>query len=443
MKKATLASMLAVSAFAVVAAAPGTFTHAGVLFAQASDQVTMQPAEYADYDAAMNKETTPQTQAPALQAYLDKYPKSAVKSAVLEKIMADYYQIAAASNAAADQQKAVDAADKVLADNPNSLQADFIEVSFRSAMAASLTDPAAKQSGLDAAAAAAQKGLAATAPTGMAPDQFQKLQGQLAPTFYSAIGSAALNKKDYPSAISAYKSELAATPVAQTQAVGTALQDTYLLGQAYYFSTPPDLLDCTFYTTRAASYAPDQFKTQFQPLANYCYKKFHGGMDGYDTLVIPVAKANVTPPAGFNATIKPAPTNEDIVNQTIASTPDLSTLALSDKEFILQYGKPDDANKVFDTIKGKTFDFPDLLVIDGSTTDKVLVAISDDAVQNKKADFTFNLTTPLKAVPTAGSKISLKGTYTSFTQSPLMITMDGGSEVKKEAPARKPASRRH
>ena len=51
--------------------------------------------------------------------------------------------------------------------------------------------------------------------------------------------------------------------------------------------------------------------------------------------------------------------------------------------------------------------------------------------------------TPLKAVPAAGTKITLTGTYTSYTQSPLMITMDGGEETKKAAPAaRKPPVRR-
>jgi len=66
---------------------------------------------------------------------------------------------------------------------------------------------------------------------------------------------------------------------ATTQQPGTALQDTYYLGQAYYLSTPPDYVNCTFYTTRAASYA-GQYATQLQPLASYCYKKYHGKADG-------------------------------------------------------------------------------------------------------------------------------------------------------------------
>ena len=259
------------------------------------------------------------------------------------------------------------------------------------------------------------------------------------PVFYGSIATDALAKKDYAGAITNYKAELAAMKPEDTTKPA-ALQDTYYLGEAYYESTPKDYVDCTFYTTRAAALAPDQFKAQLQPLATYCYKKYHGGVPMATMPSPPAATASLNPPSGFS--IVPAPTNEDIVKKTIADTPDLATLALSDKEFILQYGKPDDADKVFATIKGKTTEIPDATIIDGTTADKVLVAVSDDAVQSKTADFTYNMKTPLKTVPAAGTKITLTGTYTSYTQTPLMIIMDGGEEAKKAAPARKPPVRR-
>ena len=104
-------------------------------------------------------------------------------------------------------------------------------------------------------------------------------------------------------------------------------------------------------------------KTQMMPMAKYCYKKYHGADDGYDA-VVAAAKANLNPPADF--TIKPAPSPADIVANVIATTPDLSTLAVSDKEFILANGKPEDAAKVWDTIKGKSVQIPDVLVIESS-----------------------------------------------------------------------------
>ena len=428
MNKVSIASLLVASA---VMFNPGVLSTSGLAHGQAaSGQVQLDPAEFADYDAA-TKQPTAQAQAPALEAFLIKYPKSQVKADVLQRIMIAYSSF--------DPAKAITAADNVLQVTPDNYQAYVIEVAYREDAAQKQTDPAGRQSGLDAAADYAQKALALNKPTGMADADFQALKTKFTPTFYSAIGTADLAKKDYPGAIAAYKSELGSVPVAQTQVPGTQLQDTFFLGYAYSQSSPPDYLNCTFYATRAASFAPDTFKPQFQPTATYCYKKYHGGTDGYDT-VTAAAQANLNPPSGFSVT--PAPTNEDIVKKTIADTPDLATLALSDKEFILQYGKADDADKVFATIKGKTTEIPDATFISG-TADKIMVAVSDDAVQSKTADFTYNMKIPLKTIPAAGSKVTLTGTYTSYTQTPLMITMDGGEEVaKKAAPVKKAPVRR-
>ena len=434
MKKAVVSSLLAVSA---VLAAPGTLFNVGMGYAQAaaapaSGQVTMDPAEYTAYDNAFNKQTTPQTQAPALEDYLTKFPNSSVKAAVLQQIMVDYSQF--------DPAKALTAADNVLKLDPNNVRALLIETAFRRQAAEQLTDAAARQAAMDQAASYATKGVAATKPAGMSDADFTTLQNAAAPTFYSAIGTAALSKKDTATAIDAYKKELAATPVAQTTAPGTALQDTYYLGQAYYQSNPPDLVNCTFYATRAYSYAPAQYQSQM-PLAAYCYKKYHGGTDGYDA-VVTAAKANLNPPSDF--TIKAAPTPADQAAQLISTTAeaDLPKLALSDKEFILQYGKPADADKVFDTIKGKAVEIPGALII-AATADQLQVAVSEDSVQAKTADFTFAMKTPLTKIPDVGSKITLTGTYASYTQTPVMIMMSDGEEVKKEAaPVKKAPVRR-
>jgi len=388
------------------AAAPTGQTGAA---APAGGQVQMDPAEFAVYDNAINKQTTPQTQAPALEDYLQKYPKSAVKADVLQRIMIDYSQF--------DHAKAIDAADKVLQLDPNNLQAYTIEVAYRRQAAEALTDPAARQTGMDAAADYAKKGLAATKPTATSDADFKKLKDFATPTFYSAIGADDLAKKDSAGAIEAYKAELAATPEADTEKAGTALQDTYFLGQAYYTSQPPDYVNCTFYATRAASFAPDNFKAQLQPLASFCYKKYHGGDDGYDA-VVTAAKASLNPPAE--------------AAKTVADTPDLATLALSDKEFILENGKPADADKVFDTIKGKNFEIPGATVL-VATAEQLQVAVSDEAVASKTPDFTYNMKEPLKTVPAVGDKVDLTGTYASYTQNPLMIVMSDGEEVKKAA----------
>ena len=448
MKKVVLASLLAVVGAAALTQSCFAQTPAPNLgtAAQTGGQIQMSADEYAAYNNAITQ-TAPAAKAAAFDAYLKAYPKSAVKGDALQQEMFAYSQVP-------DPAKTLDTADQLLAVDPNNLYAYVFEVQLRRGAADTATDPAAKQAGYDAAADYATKGLAATKSKDMSDADFAKLTGQGYPIFYSAIGTDALQKKDAAAAAKAFKSELAAVPVATTTTPGLQLQDTYYLAQAYYTSTPPDYVNCAYYAARAMSYAPEPYKTQFQKLGQYCYTKFHGKPDGFDA-VTAVAKDKLTPPplcpvppAGSTAPATPppagclpitaAPKPEDIVSNLIATTPDLATLAISDKEFVLQYGKPDDADKVFSTIKGKSVELPGVTVI-SATADTLTVAVSDDAVQSKTADFTFTMKEPIKDanLPAVGSTVTLDGTYASYTQKPLMITMsDGALVLPKKAPVR-------
>jgi hypothetical protein len=447
MKKVVLASLLACAVIA--SGLPSSAAAQAAPSPAAGAPCQMADAEYTAYNSAITQ-TNPQAKAAAIEAYLTAYPKSSCPNARLDTLvtlMLTYYQF--------DPAKTVDAADRVLQLDPANLRALIAEALFRKAQADPLTDAAAKQTAMDSAADYAHKALAAltgSKPASLTDADFKTLQTGATPALYSVIGYDALLKKDTPTAIDAYKKELSSVPVAQTQAPGQQLQDTFYLGEAYYQATPPDYLNCAFYAARATAYAPDQYKAQFSPIAKYCYKKYHGGDDGYDA-VVAAATANLNPPDGFQATVKPAPTPADIVANVIATTPDLATLAVGDKEYILQNGTADQAAKVWDTIKGKSVEIPGALVI-ASTPTQLQVAISDDAVQSKTADFTFNLKASeelpehatasqkaayqknqdaITAATAVGQTVTLDGTYDSFTPKPIMITMSDGQVVLPKA----------
>ena len=426
MKKAVFASLLMAASFAPQATQ--------LAFGQDAGQVQMPAAEYSAYNACASA-TSAAAKAPACESYLTAYPQSAVKADVLQQLMIAYSQIPA-------NDKALDAADRLLQVDPNNLRALTFEVILRKQAADAATDPAAKQSGLDQAASYATKGLAATKPKDMKDEDFKTLQTSVTPNFYSAIATAALAKKDTATAITNYKSELAAVPVDQTTKPGAVLQDTYELGVAYYQSTPPDYVNCTWYTSRAAAFAPEPYKTEFLKVATYCYKKYHGKADGYDAVTAAV-QTNLNPPADFK--IEPAPKPSDLAHAAIAPPNDtpaaIEGLNPADKEFVLANGTPEDAAKVWDVMKGKTVELPDVTVV--SVADTALqVSVSDDAVQSKTADFTFNLKEAPKTPPAVGSKITVSGTYASYTPSPLMITMsDAEIVVPKKAPVKKPVRR--
>jgi tetratricopeptide (TPR) repeat protein len=404
MKKVVVASLLAVASIALVPqnGVAQTQVNLGSNAQASSAGIQMSPAEYKAYNDAISQ-TDPKAKAAALEAYLTAYPQSPVKADTLQQLMLTY--------SAFDPAKTLSTADRLLQVDPSNLRALTFEVYFRRQAADQQTDPAAKQAALDQAADFAQKGLAATKPKDMSDDDFAKVKAAATPVFYSAIAIAALNKKDYATAIDNFKKELASVPPEQTTTPGPILQDTYTLGLAYYQSNPPDYVNCTWYTSRAAAFAPEPYKSQMLPTAKFCYKKYHGADDGYDA-VLAAAQTSLNPPAGF--TIKAAPSPADIVAQVIQSTPDLSTLAISDKEFILQNGKPEDAAKVWDTMKGKTVQLPNVTVITASDS-VITAAVSDDAVQSKTADFTFNLKAPLKTVPAVGATVNMIGTYSSYT----------------------------
>jgi hypothetical protein len=399
-------------------------------------QVQMSQDEYAAYNNAVTQ-TAPAAKAQAFEAYLKAYPKSAVKADALQQEMFAYSQANDGPNTQAT-------ADALLQIAPCNLYALVFEVSLRSTAAAQLTDPAAKLAALDTAASYATRGLAAPKPKDMSDADFQKLKTQGYPVFYSAIGADDLQKKDMTGAVKAYQTELASVPVAATEAPGPQLMDTYYLASAYYQEPTPDYLNCAFYAARASDYAPEPFKTTFGKLGTYCYTKFHGKADGYDAAVA-AAKDSLTPPATYASAITPAPKPADYAAQVVASTPDLAVLALSDKEFVLQYGKQADADKVFDSVKGKSVEIPAAVVV-AATADQLQVAVSDDSQQANPpvADFTFAMKEPLTKVPAVGDKVTVTGTYASYTQSPLMITMSDGAIVEpKKAPAKKAAAPVH
>ncbi len=425
MKKSVLASLLALATIFPVSV-PMVYGQA----AQSGQLTIKDPQEYNDYTNAVGQ-STPAAKAAAIETFLTKYPNSVVKNDLLEVLMASYQQ-------AGDMTKTLSTADRLLAVDPGNLRALAISVYIEKSQAATKTTPADAQPILDKAATQAQTGLSATKPANMSDADFQKLKGATAPIFDSAIAQDAENKKDFSGAIAAFTNELKAySDPAQTQS-GPGLNDTYLLGQAYAQQTPPDLKNAAWFLTRAAQFAPPQAKPQIEKAAEYFFNKYHGSMDGYPAIQA-LAQANLFPPAEYNPTpAPPPPSPADLAAQTVASTPDLKTLSLSDQEFILFNGKPEDAQKVWDVMKGHRVEVPGVVI--SATADSVQLAVTEDNKQSKKADFTVNMKTPLKTVPTIGSTGTFDATFDSYVANPPMITLSDGELPAKAKPA--PAHRR-
>ena len=206
--------------------------------------VIKDPAEYNAYVGAV-QQTDPNAKISGLEAFLTQYPNSVMKNQALEILMGTYQQ-------AGNQQKTIDTATKLVAADPNNVRAMALLAYFKRLQAQG-GDPNAKQLLADAKKYG-QLGLDAlpkfTKPEGTSDADFQKMKDQMAGIFNAAVGIAALQDKDYPTAVKALRAAADANP--QDFSV------VYPMALAYLGQTPPDYINGIWFAARAAAVAPPQ-----------------------------------------------------------------------------------------------------------------------------------------------------------------------------------------
>jgi tetratricopeptide (TPR) repeat protein len=491
MKKIVLATVMAL-------ACAGLFV-TPALQAQ-GDQGTIQikdPAEFNAYQMATTQ-SDPKAKAAALESFLTTYPQSVVKNAVLDMLIDTYQQTG-------DADKAMGAAQRLLQIDPNNMKAIVISVYLKKQACAKSIDPksgkSSDQQTCDDAQTLAKQGLAATKPASVSADDWKKQTDTANPIFHSAMALDDYSKGDYKGEIDEYKAELNLYTPDQSKSVG--LVDSLQLADAYTkqeqvdaqaertaeskakavdadpTSTPDakaaadaaakaakdlagsDYVDAVWFYGRVWDFAPPQYKAQIEPKLEYYYKKYHGSLDGLDA-VKQQAQATTFPPDTLH--IDPAKSAAEQIHDLIASTPDLNTLALADKETVLALGSKDDADKLWALLKDKDTQVPGDIISVSPAGDEIDMAVTQDAKDSKLADFIVNLKTPMtdaeKKIYVAGFEFKtqpaaeLDGTYDKYTQIPAtdtaaqraaVVLRDGVilGEKKKTVPVHKPAAAHH
>jgi hypothetical protein len=441
----------------------------------------------AEYNAYANatSQSDPNAKAAAIESFLQQYPNSVAKTEMLQALMASY-------QAAQNAPKMLDAAKRLLQADPNNLRAYLAVVYLENLMANQPANAANKQQLLDDAAAQAQKGLNAAKDPCMSQADYDKVKDLATPTFYSAIAADDMAKKDIKGEIDAYTKELQSYKDPADTTKGPALVDTYNLGNAYLSEDPKDLKNAIWFLTRAAQFAQPAYKATIENAAEYWYKKYHCAQNDAACNATPPQgfaeiqqlagnPANVFPPASYNPTpAPPPPSPADLAHQAIVSSPGcagvtpapppaapttagapadasatpapaqtapptlssplppacseaLKNMALSDKEFILANGAPPDQAAIWSVMNGVTAEIPGVVV--SATPESVQLAVTQDAQQSNTADFTINMKTPLKTLPTKGDKVTYIATFDSYTQKPPMIILkDGEPKASPKAP---------
>ena len=435
MKKFVFASVMALASMSLVFAPT----------LRAQDSITIKdPAEYNSYQTATTQ-TDPKSKAAALESFLQNYPQSVVKKADLDMLVDTYQRFN-------DQDNALSAATRLLQVDPNNMKAIYLSVVIKKAQCSKTGDAQA----CDDAAALAQKGLSVQKEAGVSDADWKKQTDATYPLFHSTEAlDDALSKKDFKDAISEYRTELMLYTPDQSQSMG--LNDTLLLAQAYSQpGTTQDLVQAVWFYARVWDFAPSQYKSQIEPKLEYYYKKYHGGLDGLDDLK---AKAALTVFIPGDYVLPPAPTPADLAHKAVLETPDLKTLNLEDKEFILANGSKDDADKLWALLKDQATPVPGIVI--EATASVIKIAVTQDAKDAKIPDFIVNMKEPLadKDIPAVGFEYKLQpdaeldGTYDSYAQVPATATMAQTAQIvlrdafvqaeKKKPVGHKPSAAHH
>jgi tetratricopeptide (TPR) repeat protein len=444
MKKFVFASVMALASISLVSSP----------LLRAQDLSIKDPSEYNAYSMA-STQADPAKKAQGLEDFLTKYPQSVAKNVVLNLLVDTYQQLN-------QPDQALSAATRLLQVDPNNMKALYLSVAIKNGQCKKVLDAkgfATDPAPCDDAASLAQKGLTAAKPAGTSDDDWKKMTDASYPVFDSAIAfDEVVSKKDFKAAVDEYRKELMLFPADQTKS-GTGLVDSLNLAETYVKLSPPDMVNAVWFYARAVDFAPAGYKPVIEKKLDYWYNKYHGSLDGLDAIKAQ-AQATLFPPGTLN--IPPADTPAEKIHKILASTPDLNTLALADKELVLSFGAKDDADKLWALLKDKPTPVPGTVI--EATASQIKVAVTDDAKQSKTPDFVVNLKTPLtdkelEAVKpgtelglSSKNQSELDGTYDSYTQIPgtdtvsqsaQIVLREGALTPEKKAPVHKPAAAHH
>ncbi len=367
-----------------------------------------------EYDAynAMASEKDPNKKISLADAFLTKYPTSDFKSGAYLTEMQVYYQLGKSD-------QAVDAAKKVLDVDPDNLDAlAFLSYVFPFTFKGTDADATAK---LSRAESDARHGLDVLQkfpkPANVTDAQFKAYVDPKRALFNSAIGFVALQRKDYPNAITAFKAATDGNP--------TDVYTFYRLGLAYIYSTPPDYDHAIWYLSRAVSLAnaatpKNPAGDEISAFLKQAYVNYHGNDEGLADIIMQTA-SNVNPPDGFK--VAPMEVPKPTGNQNVD--------AYNTMTFPLKLGG-EKAQKTWDVLKGQTVGLAGFVdsVVKDPTSDAYLVRIDIlDSSKSQAGVWDIELkdsTQPKVTNLSPGDPVHFNGTITAYTATPsLVLSVDG------------------
>jgi hypothetical protein len=280
----------------------------------------------------------------------------------------------------------------------------------------------------DQAAQYGQKGVDALPntpkPDGMSDADFTKFHNDLVSIFDGAIGFAALQKKDMPTAQKEMHDAI------QNEAQPN-IADIYPLATADLEAKPVNP-EGFWFAIKAAGLAQGSGQQQILDYARKKYIRYHGSEDGWADLVKQAqGSTSVMPPAGFTVAAAPPPPSPAEQAADLVKSKDPKQMSFAEWQLVLSSGNAQAADTVWSAIKDKAVKLA-ANVITASPT-KLTLAGSEDDIADKKADITLTMEKPIpaKLMPAVGTLMQFQATVSSYTPDPFMLTMTDGVLLDK------------
>ncbi len=377
-----------------------------------------------EYDAfqAMINEKDLNKRISLIEAFQQKYSNSDFKDGAYILMMQTHQQLNQVD-------KAMGAARKALEANPDNIDA-LGYLSFVFPFVFKGDDPEATTK-LSRADSEARHGLEALQkipkPANVTDEQFNQYIKPRRANFNSAVGFVALQRKDYPAAISALQTAEQDNP--------SDVYTFYRLGLASLYSSPPDYDHAVWNIARAVSLAKasqNPAGAEIEKFLKRAYANYHGNEEGLSN-VVEQAAASATPPEGFKVTAMEIP--KETGNPNIDN--------FNKMTFQLKFGG-EKAQKLWDALKGQTIEL-------GGSIDSVEKATDADAYnvridileQSKAAEGVYDIEVKDSTQPNVknlskGDLVRFKGTIAAYTATPnLVLTVNG--EITTPLPDQPPA----
>ena len=396
MKKTAV--FLSLTVMAALAALPSAAWGAPL---QAKQRQMKTNEEYQAY-MAMNNEKDPNQKLSLADAFVQKFPDSDFKDMAYFQKMAAYQQLGKVV-------EALDAGHKALEINPDSLDVINLEATLIPYYTFKAGDSAGTEM-LSRGETDVKHGLdllsKLTKPENVKPEDWDKAVKTARAGMNTALGYVALQKKDYASATTYLKAATEDNP-------GEALS-SYLLGQAYLYSTPPDYNNAIWNLARAATLAKAAGSAnagEFQKFFDQVYVSRHGS-DGGESDVIQQASASAAPPEGFN--VPPPERHKPTGNQVLDF--------FYNMEDTLKLGG-DQAKQYWGQVKGQPFASPGQVdsiesAPDGDATLEHIDVTDESKAKDGLYDIVLNDKQADAKYLEKGDPVHFQGTLTDFTLTP-------------------------